>query len=31
LLFGCAVGSILTLVCWAALPGLRQFGAEKAL
>jgi predicted MFS family arabinose efflux permease len=30
LLFGCAVGSILTLVCWAALPGLRQFGSEKA-
>src|SRR4030095_795566 len=30
LLFGCAVGSILTLTCWAALPGLRQFGSAKA-
>jgi predicted MFS family arabinose efflux permease len=31
LLFGCAVGSILTLACWAALPGLRRFGSEKAI
>src|SRR4249920_1144778 len=31
LLFGCAVGSILTLSCWAALPVLRRFGTEKAL
>jgi predicted MFS family arabinose efflux permease len=31
LLFGCAVGSILTLACWAALPGLRRFGTEKAI
>jgi predicted MFS family arabinose efflux permease len=31
LLFGCAVGSVLTIGCWAALPGLRRFGSEKAL
>lgn len=31
LLFGCAVGSILTLAFWAALPGLRRFGSAKAL
>jgi predicted MFS family arabinose efflux permease len=31
LFFGCAVGSVLTLGCWAALPGLRRFGSEKAL
>jgi predicted MFS family arabinose efflux permease len=31
LLFGCAVGSVLTLGCWAALPGLRRFGSEKAI
>jgi predicted MFS family arabinose efflux permease len=31
LLFGCAVGSVLTLACWAALPGLRRFGSEKAI
>jgi predicted MFS family arabinose efflux permease len=31
LLFGCAVGSVLTLGCWAALPGLRRFGSENAL
>ncbi len=31
LLFGCAVGGMLTLGCWVALPGLRQFGlAGKA-
>lgn len=29
LLFGCAVGVILTLGCWAALPGLRRFGLQK--
>jgi MFS family permease len=29
LLFGCAVGGILTLTCWAALPGLRKFGSEN--
>jgi len=29
LLFGCAVGGILTLSCWAALPGLRKFGSEN--
>ncbi|HJU63104.1 MAG TPA: MFS transporter [Candidatus Binatia bacterium] len=29
LLFGCVVGSVLTLGCWAALPGLRRFGSEK--
>jgi MFS family permease len=26
LLFGAAVGALLTLGCWAALPGLRRFG-----
>jgi predicted MFS family arabinose efflux permease len=25
LLFGCAVGAIVTLSCWAAIPGLRKF------
>ena len=29
LLVGCAVGSILTLACWAGFPGLRQFGTEN--
>ena len=29
LLFGCAVGGLLTLGCWAAMPGLRKFGAEQ--
>lgn len=28
LIFGCAVGSLLTLGCWIAMPGLRIFGAE---
>ena len=28
LLFGCAVGGLLTLGCWAAMPGLRQFGMD---
>lgn len=28
LLFGCAVGGILTLGCWITMPGLRSFGAE---
>lgn len=28
LLFGCAVGGLLTLACWAMMPGLRNFGAE---
>jgi predicted MFS family arabinose efflux permease len=27
LLFGCAIGVILTAGCWAALPGLRRFGS----
>ena len=27
LLLGCAVGAILTISCWAVLPGLRKFGA----
>jgi MFS family permease len=31
LFLGCAVGSILTLACWAALPGLRRFGTRKAI
>ena len=30
LLFGCAVGGLLTLGCWVGLPGLRRFGVEKA-
>lgn len=29
LLFGCAVGALLTLGCWAGMPGLRKFGMEK--
>ena len=29
LLFGCAVGGLLTLGCWVLMPGLRTFGAEK--
>jgi predicted MFS family arabinose efflux permease len=29
LLFGSAIGLILTLACWIALPGLRQFRAES--
>ena len=28
LLFGCALGGLLTLVCWITMPGLRSFGAE---
>ena len=28
MLFGCAVGTILTLGCWAAMPGLRRFGTR---
>jgi predicted MFS family arabinose efflux permease len=28
LLFGCAVGGLLTLSCWIAIPGFRRFGAE---
>ncbi|MGH7826401.1 MAG: MFS transporter [Candidatus Binatia bacterium] len=28
LLFGCAVGAVLTLICWATLPGLRKFGTN---
>jgi MFS family permease len=28
LLFGCAVGGVLTLGCWIVIPGLRSFGAE---
>jgi MFS family permease len=28
LLFGCAVGGLLTLTCWIMMPGLRTFGAE---
>ena len=31
LLFGCAVGSLLTLACWLGMPGLRIFGTEKEL
>ena len=26
LLFGCGVGALVTLGCWAAMPGLRRFG-----
>ncbi len=29
LLFGCAVGASITLICWAAIPGLRSFGREN--
>ena len=29
LLFGCAVGSLLTLGCWVGMPGLRKFGTEN--
>ena len=28
LLFGCAVGTLLTLSCWIAMPNLRKFGAN---
>ena len=28
LLFGCAVGALLTLSCWIMMPGLRNFGAK---
>ncbi len=28
LLFGCAVGGLLTVGCWIMMPGLRSFGAE---
>jgi predicted MFS family arabinose efflux permease len=28
LLFGCAVGGLLTLACWIMMPGLRSFGTE---
>ncbi len=30
LLFGCAVGGLLTVVCWTLIPGLRNFGAENS-
>ena len=30
LLFGCAVGGLLTLGCWSVIPGLRNFGAERS-
>lgn len=30
LLFGCAVGGLLTLSCWTLMPGLRNFGTEAA-
>jgi MFS family permease len=29
LLVGCAVGGLLTLGCWMAMPGLRSFGTDK--
>lgn len=29
LLFGCAVGGLLTLGCWMVMPGLRGFGTEN--
>jgi MFS family permease len=29
LLFGCAVGALLTLGCWVGMPGLRTFGTEN--
>jgi hypothetical protein len=30
LLFGCAVGGLLTVACWLLLPGLRSFGRESS-
>src|SRR5215472_1108416 len=30
LLFGCAVGGLLSLSCWIMMPGLRNFGAEMS-
>jgi MFS family permease len=30
LLFGCVVGGLLTVGCWAVIPGLRNFGAERS-
>jgi MFS family permease len=30
LLFGCAVGVLLTLGCWVLMPGLKSFGVEYA-
>jgi MFS family permease len=30
LLFGCAVGGLLTLGCWLEMPGLRRFGTENS-
>lgn len=30
LLFGCAVGGLLTVGCWTLIPGLRNFGAENS-
>jgi len=29
MLFGCAVGAILALGCWATMPGLRRFGTRS--
>jgi len=29
MLFGSAVGAILTLGCWVAMPGLRRLGTEE--
>jgi predicted MFS family arabinose efflux permease len=29
MLFGCAVGVILTVGCWAVMPGLRRFGTDQ--
>ena len=31
LLFGGAVGAILTLACWASMPGLRRFGSDRRI
>ena len=28
MLFGCAVGTMVTLACWAAMPSLRRFGTD---
>src|SRR6185436_953350 len=28
LLFGCALGGLLTVTCWIVMPNLRSFGAE---
>jgi len=31
MLFGCAVGAVIVVGCWAAMPGLRRFGTSSAM